>query len=100
MGSGGRVVLAGFPGVSRVAPCDRRVVPDPSARGLPHRVRTFNTTGPYEPDRHYMLPPADRLPDLQPLMVVFDVRPDRSWEDRLWTEQHAVGGKPVVVLGA
>jgi len=33
-------------------------------------------------------------------LVVFDVRPERSWEDRLWTEQHAVGGKPVVVLGA
>jgi hypothetical protein len=28
--------------------------------------RTFNTTGPCEPDRHYMLPAEGRLPDLLP----------------------------------
>jgi hypothetical protein len=33
-------------------------------------------------------------------LIVFDVRPNRSWEDRLWTEQRSAGGKPVVVLGA
>ncbi len=33
-------------------------------------------------------------------LIVFDVRPGRSWEERLWTERHEVGGKPVVVLGA
>ncbi|MDR1886744.1 MAG: hypothetical protein LBQ70_02405, partial [Prevotellaceae bacterium] len=25
------------------------------------RIRFFNTTGPCNPDRHYMLPPAERL---------------------------------------
>ncbi len=33
-------------------------------------------------------------------LVVFDVRPDRSWEERLWTrEEVAPNGKRVVVLG-
>ena len=33
-------------------------------------------------------------------LVVFDVRPDRSWEERLWSRALAVDGKTVVVLGA
>jgi hypothetical protein len=33
-------------------------------------------------------------------LVVFDVRPDRSWEERLWSRELEVGGKKVVVLGA
>lgn len=33
-------------------------------------------------------------------LVVFDVRPDRSWEDRLWEREVVVDGKRVVVLGA
>jgi hypothetical protein len=33
-------------------------------------------------------------------LVVFDVRPDQSWEARLWQREAAVGGKRVVVLGA
>jgi hypothetical protein len=33
-------------------------------------------------------------------LVVFDVRPDRSWEERLWTRELEVDGKKVVVLGA
>ena len=33
-------------------------------------------------------------------LVVFDVRPDRSWDDRLWMREEQVGGKRVVVLGA
>lgn len=33
-------------------------------------------------------------------LVVFDVRPDRSWEERLWTRALEVDGKKVVVLGA
>jgi hypothetical protein len=34
-------------------------------------------------------------------LVVFDVRPDRSWEERLWTrEETTQDGKRVVVLGA
>jgi hypothetical protein len=35
-------------------------------------------------------------------LVVFDVRPDRSWEERLWTRKLVVPatGKRVVVLGA
>ncbi|MFM2245350.1 MAG: hypothetical protein RL071_1424 [Pseudomonadota bacterium] len=33
-------------------------------------------------------------------LVVFDVRPDRSWEERLWSRELEVGGKRVVVLGA
>jgi hypothetical protein len=33
-------------------------------------------------------------------LVVFDVRPDRSWEDRLWDRTASAGGKRVVVLGA
>ncbi|MBM4364571.1 MAG: ATP-binding protein [Deltaproteobacteria bacterium] len=30
--------------------------------------RFFNTTGPCDPERHYMLPPESRLPDLLPLV--------------------------------
>ncbi len=34
-------------------------------------------------------------------LVVFDVRPDRSWEERLWTrEERTQDGKRIVVLGA
>ncbi|MBL8616773.1 MAG: ATP-binding protein [Deltaproteobacteria bacterium] len=33
-------------------------------------------------------------------LVVFDVRPDRSWEERLRSRELEVGGKRVVVLGA
>jgi hypothetical protein len=34
-------------------------------------------------------------------LLVFDVRPDRSWDDRLWTREEATrDGKRVVVLGA
>jgi hypothetical protein len=34
-------------------------------------------------------------------LVVFDVRPDRSWEERLWTREATTrDGKRVVVLGA
>jgi hypothetical protein len=33
-------------------------------------------------------------------LVVFDVRPDKSWEDRLWEREALVEGKRVVVLGA
>ena len=33
-------------------------------------------------------------------LVVFDVRPDRSWEERLWAREAQVGDKRVVVLGA
>ena len=33
-------------------------------------------------------------------LVVFDVRPDQSWEARLWERDAAVDGKRVVVLGA
>jgi hypothetical protein len=33
-------------------------------------------------------------------LVVFDVRPDRSWEDRLWEREATADGKRVVVLGA
>ena len=33
-------------------------------------------------------------------LVVFDVRPERSWEERLWAREAQVGGKRVVVLGA
>ena len=34
-------------------------------------------------------------------LVVFDVRPDKTWEERLWTrEATTVDGKRVVVLGA
>lgn len=40
--------------------------------------RTFNTTGPCEPDRHYMLPAEGRLPDLLPLV-----------EERLYFVVHA-----------
>ena len=31
--------------------------------------RFFNTTGPCKADLHYMLPPLDRLPDLQDLIA-------------------------------
>jgi hypothetical protein len=33
-------------------------------------------------------------------LVVFDVRPERSWEERLWAREAQVAGKRVVVLGA
>lgn len=33
-------------------------------------------------------------------LVVFDVRPDRSWEERLWERTIEAGGKRVRVLGA
>ncbi len=33
-------------------------------------------------------------------LVVFDVRPDRSWDDRLFAREATVDGKRVVVLGA
>lgn len=33
-------------------------------------------------------------------LVVFDVRPDRSWEERLWEREANADGKRVVVLGA
>jgi hypothetical protein len=33
-------------------------------------------------------------------LVVFDVRPDKSWEARLWEREAQVDGKRVVVLGA
>ena len=34
-------------------------------------------------------------------LVVFDVRPDKSWEERLWTrEERTHDGKRIVVLGA
>lgn len=34
-------------------------------------------------------------------LLVFDVRPDRSWDDRLWTREETTrDGKRVVVLGA
>ena len=33
-------------------------------------------------------------------LVVFDVRLDRSWEERLWSQEVVVDGKRVVVLGA
>jgi hypothetical protein len=33
-------------------------------------------------------------------LVVFDVRPDRSWDDRLFARESTVDGKRVVVLGA
>ena len=33
-------------------------------------------------------------------LVVFDVRPERSWEERLWAREAQVGGKRVIVLGA
>ena len=33
-------------------------------------------------------------------LVVFDVRPDRSWEDRLWERTVEAGGKRITVLGA
>jgi hypothetical protein len=33
-------------------------------------------------------------------LVVFDVRPDRTWEDRLWARDQAVEGKVLHVLGA
>jgi hypothetical protein len=32
-------------------------------------------------------------------LVVFDVRPDRSWEDRLWERTVEAGGKRIVVIG-
>jgi hypothetical protein len=31
-------------------------------------MRFFNTAGPCKPDIHYMLPPTDRLPDVQLLI--------------------------------
>jgi hypothetical protein len=30
--------------------------------------RSFNTTGPCDPARHYMLPPVARLPDMAPFI--------------------------------
>ena len=33
-------------------------------------------------------------------LVVFDVRPDRSWEERLWQREAEAGGKRVMVIGA
>jgi hypothetical protein len=33
-------------------------------------------------------------------LVVFDVRPGRRWEDRLWEREATVDGKRVVVIGA
>ena len=38
---------------------------EPSGYGL-GMPRTFNTTGPCDEARHYMLPPEARLPDLVP----------------------------------
>lgn len=33
-------------------------------------------------------------------LVVFDVRPDRSWEERLWQREALAGDKRIVALGA
>ena len=33
-------------------------------------------------------------------LVVFDVRPDRSWEDRLWEREVEAGGRRITVIGA
>ena len=33
-------------------------------------------------------------------LVVFDIRPDRSWEDRLWQREVTHAGRRVTVLGA
>jgi hypothetical protein len=32
-------------------------------------------------------------------LVVFDVRPDRSWEERLWEREVEAGGKRITVIG-
>ncbi|HUR01653.1 MAG TPA: hypothetical protein VM347_03875, partial [Nonomuraea sp.] len=34
----------------------------------PPRARYFNTTGPCDPQHHYMLPPAQRLPQARELI--------------------------------
>ena len=34
--------------------------------------RYFNTTGPCDPVRHYLLPPTARLPNLKPYLEAFD----------------------------
>ncbi|MGP3928633.1 AAA family ATPase [Nonomuraea sp. KM88] len=34
----------------------------------PHRARSFNTAGPCDPRRHYMLPPTPRLPEARALI--------------------------------
>ncbi|MEO3876803.1 hypothetical protein ABGB18_49340 [Nonomuraea sp. B12E4] len=34
----------------------------------PPRAKFFNTTGPCDPQRHYMLPPAPRLPEARVLI--------------------------------
>jgi hypothetical protein len=33
-------------------------------------------------------------------LVVFDVRPDRSWEERPWQREAQADGRRIVVLGA
>jgi hypothetical protein len=32
-------------------------------------------------------------------LVVFDVRPDRSWEERLWEREAEFEGKRIIVIG-
>src|SRR5215469_8762398 len=41
---------------------------DVGSLGYGECVRYFNTTGPCEPERHYMLPAGERLPEARPLV--------------------------------
>src|SRR5947209_920466 len=48
----------------RGSPMALRLTGHPGRASVPGMERFFNTEGPCEPSRHYMLPPLDRLPTI------------------------------------
>ena len=63
-------------------------------------LRFFNTTGPCNPDRHYMLLPKARLVGAQTpaYLIIFDRRPEsksKTWDERISWERDG----DVTVLG-
>jgi hypothetical protein len=67
--------------------------------------RSFNTSGPCIPGEHYMLPPEWRLGRLdragldEGWLVLFDLRREPAWADKLFVREVAHAGKVIRIVG-
>ncbi len=70
-------------------------------------MRFFNTTGPVRADRHYCIPPLDRLDLDRVLALVCDERyfvlhdrdADRTWAQKVFRRVARSAGRAITVWG-
>lgn len=67
-------------------------------------MRFFDTEGPVNCEDHYCLPPLPRL-DMNRCgaeevhLAIFDRRPGRTWDERIWQRAQSYQRLPITIWG-